>query len=198
MVFSDEHLDVIATGEFVLFADLDRQFLTDLVNTYMSAFALVMLMVLIILRSVRGVLLALIPNMLPAVLVFGVAGWMNYTLDVASLMTASVALGIAVDDTLHLLIWWGKRRADGDSPQESLVSALTHCGAAVVQTSVVCGFSIGLYAFCGFLPTVRFGILLLVMLLTALIGDLLILPALLSTSLANRELRLSEESKLDI
>ena len=187
MILQGEHLDVIATGEFVLFANLDRQFLTDLVTTYYSAFALVMAIVLIIMRSVKSALLAAIPNLLPAMLVFGAAGWLDYSLDVASLMTASVALGIAVDDTLHLLIWWEKRRSAGEDSHQSLISALTHCGAAVVQTSVVCGLSIGLYAFCGFLPTVRFGILLLVMLLVALLGDLLILPALLSTELASKK-----------
>ena len=189
LIFEDEGLKVTASGEFVVFDDLDRQFLNDLITTYSTAFVLVIAVVLIILRSVKGSVLVALPNLLPAVLVFGAAGLMKYTLDVASLMTASVALGIAVDDTLHMLIWWRKRHAAGGSSHRSLVDALNHCGTAVVQTSVVCGFSIGLYAFCGFLPTVRFGILLLVMLLAALIGDLVLLPALLSTSLARKLFR---------
>ena len=185
-VFDEEKLQVITTGEFVLFDDLDRQFLTDLITTYSTAFVLVFVLVLLILRSFAGATLAAMPNLLPAVLVFGVAGMLSLSLDAASLMTASVALGIAVDDTLHLIIWWRNHQVDGASSHDSLKDAMQHCGMAVVQTSVICGFSIGLYAFCGFLPTVRFGILLLVMLLAALVGDLILLPALLSTSLAKR------------
>ena len=185
-VFDEEKLQVITTGEFVLFDDLDRQFLTDLITTYSTAFVLVFVLVLLILRSFAGATLAAMPNLLPAVLVFGVAGMLSLSLDAASLLTASVALGIAVDDTLHLIIWWRNHQVDGASSHDSLKDAMQHCGMAVVQTSVICGFSIGLYAFCGFLPTVRFGILLLVMLLAALVGDLILLPALLSTSLAKR------------
>ena len=148
----------------------------------------VFVFVLVILRSIAGAVLAALPNLLPAMLVFGIAGLLEMSLDAASLMTASVALGIAVDDTLHLVIWWRNRQASGATAHESLINALSHCGMAVVQTSVICGFSIGMYAFCGFLPTVRFGILLLVMLMAALGGDLLLLPALLSTSLAEKSI----------
>ena len=186
-VFDAESATVTATGEFVLFDNLDRQFLGDLVLTYATAFVLVMLVVSLVLRSIKGSLLAILPNMMPAVLIFGAAGFMNCSLDVASLMTASVALGIAVDDTLHLLIWWRSRRVSEATSHQSLVDALEHCGMAVVQSSVICGFSVGLYAFCGFLPTVRFGILLPAMLLAALVGDLLLLPALLSTSIAKED-----------
>ena len=187
-VFQDEQAYVVLTGEFVLFDDLDKQFLTDLIVTYATAFVLVFVFVLVILRSIAGAVLAALPNLLPAMLVFGIAGLLEMSLDAASLMTASVALGIAVDDTLHLVIWWRNRQASGATAHESLINALSHCGMAVVQTSVICGFSIGMYAFCGFLPTVRFGILLLVMLMAALGGDLLLLPALLSTSLAEKSI----------
>jgi len=114
-------------------------------------------------------------------MVLGAAGHLGYALDVASLMTASVALGIAVDDTLHFMLWWKKARADDNAAGDPIEQAMRYSGAAMMQTSLILGMSIVLYAFCGFLPTVRFGLLLCGMMLTALIGDLILLPALLAT-----------------
>ena len=139
------------------------------------------------LRSFRASLIALLPNLFPALVVLGSAGFLGYSLDVASLTTASVALGIAVDDTMHFLLWYKKNRKQSsenseDAPVDNAVySALRYCGTAMVQTSMILGLSIVLYAFCGFLPTVRFGILLSAMMFAALIGDLLLLPALMAT-----------------
>ena len=99
-------------------------------------------------------------------------------------MTASVALGIAVDDTLHFLLWQrdfgsGKYRESRLQNQDRVELAMRYCGRAMLQTSLMLGLSMVLYAFCGFLPTVRFGILMSAMMLAALIGDLVLLPAIL-------------------
>ena len=184
-VFTDEHFEAIPTGEFALFDHVDRQFLTDLIITYSTAFALISVVMLLLLHSPQTMLLVAFPNVFPAMVVLGIGGWLSQSLDVASLMTASVALGIAVDDTLHFVLWYRKRIDAGDSQSAAIEDAMRHCGAAMIQTSVACGFSIVLYAFCGFLPTVRFGILLCSMLLMALVGDLLLLPALLSLNRAD-------------
>ena len=186
-IFAGESLTTIVTGEFVMFDFVDSQFFKELLLTYVTAFVIISLIVLIILRSFKASLIALLPNLFPALVVLGLAGFLGYSLDVASLTTASVALGIAVDDTLHFLLWFKKTRKQGnesseEAPADSAVcSALRYCGTAMVQTSMILGLSIVLYAFCGFLPTVRFGILLSAMMFAALIGDLLLLPALMAT-----------------
>jgi len=186
LVFEGESLEIITTGEFVLFEEVDRQFFSELMKTYLTAFVSISLVVLLILRTPIGLLLALPPNLFPAVMVLGAAGHFGYALDAASLMTASVALGIAVDDTLHFMLWWKEGRAaektDGDRTEgEPIEQAIRYSGNAMMQTSFIIGLSIVLYAFCGFLPTVRFGLLLSGMMLAALIGDLILLPALLAT-----------------
>ena len=77
----------------------------DRLLTYVAAFVIISLTVLVVLRSFKASLIALLPNLFPALVVLGSAGFLGYSLDVASLTTASVALGIAVDDTLHFLLW---------------------------------------------------------------------------------------------
>ena len=179
--FDSETLQVSTTGEFVLLDFVDRQFSRDLLLTYSTAFLLISLMIVTIVGSIRLAIVCTLPNLFPALVVLGGAGLLDRPLDVASLMTASLALGIAVDDTLHFVIRWRGDVARGIQRNEALGNAIVHAGSAMLQTSVICGFSIALYAFCGFLPTVRFGILLAAMLFAALVGDLLLLPALLAT-----------------
>lgn len=181
--FIDESLELTSTGHSIIFDFVEKQFLRDLIVTYGTAFAFISVLILFVLRNVAGVAIASLPNVFPAVVVLGGISMAGIDLDVASLMTASIALGIAVDDTLHFVLWWRKEVRQGMDQQEAIVHAMQHCGLAMIQTTVVCGVSVALYAFCGFLPTVRFGILLSAMLFAALIGDLVLLPAILSTRL---------------
>ena len=176
------------TGPKLVFDQVERQFLTDLRSTYLTAVLVIFAIVLLLVRSVAGCLLLTLPNVFPALLVLGAVALVGLPLDVASLMTASVALGIGVDDTLHYALWWRNRVSHGLSIHNAIVDTMHHCGTAMIQTSIVTGLSVSLYLFCGFLPTVRFGMLLSSMLLAALVGDLVLLPALLSLPVAQRML----------
>jgi predicted RND superfamily exporter protein len=101
-------------------------------------------------------------------------------MDIGSVMTASIALGIAVDDTLHFLAFFRRTvNQPGTSRFSAVLSAYQHCGVAMIQTSVSCGIGLMVYAFSDFVPTSRFAILMAILLLLALLGDLLLLPALL-------------------
>ncbi|MCA9072842.1 MAG: MMPL family transporter, partial [Planctomycetaceae bacterium] len=87
--------------------------------------------------------------------------------------------GIAVDDTLHLMTWFRQNRSQGLAPPEAVTQALVHCGPAMVQTSLI--ISIGLLML---FPTElllirRFGWLMALLVISALIADLVLLPALL-------------------
>lgn len=188
------HVSWTATGSSVVFGKVEDQFLSDLRSTYSTAMLIIVVIVLVLVRSLAVCLLLTLPNVFPAVLVLGTVAMIGLPLDVASLMTASVALGIGVDDTLHYALWWRKRLGDGLSNQAAIVDTMHHCGVAMIQTSLVTGLSVSLYIFCGFLPTVRFGILLSSMLFAALLADLFLLPSLLSMPIARRSLRLKEAS----
>ena len=192
--FPGEELNLLCTGQSRIFRFIEKQFLSDLTVTYGTAFLLISVVILFVMRSIVGVLLVSPPNILPAVVVLGGTSLAGVSLDVGSLMTASIALGIAVDDTLHFVLWWRDKIRGGMDSHEALVHAMQHCGLAMVQTTIVCGVSVALYAFCGFLPTVRFGLLLSGMLFAAIIGDLILLPAILSTRLGRSSIARPEKS----
>ena len=158
--FPDEELSVSASGYSVLTNYLEQRFLRDLALTYLTAFVLMSLLFMAIFRSWRLLAISIVPNLFPAIAVLGGLGLLQFTLDVGSLMTASVALGIAVDDTLHFLLWYRDKSAKGLSSFQATCDALRYCGLAMLQTTVVFGAGLSLYTLCGFLPTVRFGALL--------------------------------------
>lgn len=162
---------------------LERQFLGELKLTYGTAFCVICVIFLFVFRSWKLLLVSLIPNLLPAIAVFGAVAFFKAKLDVGSVITASVALGLAVDDTLHFLLWWKDKRSTGLKSIEASTSALRHCGKAMLQTTLVFGVGVALYGMSNFLPTMRFGLLLAGMMFFAIVGDLVVLPALLGTRL---------------
>ena len=96
-------------------------------------------------------------------------------------MTASVALGIAVDDTVHLLSRFGYRRTHGIGQVQAAYGALVQCGWAMFQTTLVCGLSLMAYWFSDFVPTSQFALLMFALLATALLGVVLLLPAMMAS-----------------
>lgn len=168
------------TGLPLLFEQIEQQFVEDLLITYVGGLILISVTVLVVLRSFRDAATAMIPNVLPAVGVLGGISLLGIKLDVGSVMTASIALGVAVDDTLHFILWFQRQRREGMSAAAAVKSSVQHCGSAILQTSVICGTGLAVLGTAAFLPTARFGLLIALMLGVALIGDLLFLPSMLT------------------
>lgn len=113
--------------------------LRDLFASFLSAFGLVAIVVVIVLRSVTAGLLAALPNLFPAVIIFGIMGWLAVPVDIGAMMTAGVALGIAVDDTFHFLTWYRRGIRDGLQSYDAVQKASDRCARAIIQTTLICG-----------------------------------------------------------
>jgi hypothetical protein len=120
------------------------------------------------------------PNVFPIMLVFGVMGFMGIAVDIGSMMTASVAMGIAVDDTIHFLNWYIRGLDQGMTRKEAIRYSYMSCADSMAQTGLIVGVGLFVFALSTFQPTQRFGVLMLVLLNTATLGDLFVLPALLA------------------
>ncbi len=171
----------VYTGVVPLVFVAQRELLDGLFKSFCLAFALIAVVMTALLRSPTAGLMSMIPNLFPAVLVFGTMGWLGMMVDVGAMMTASVALGIAVDDTLHFLTWFRRSRAAGRSQHGAIVDAYDRCAIAMTQTTMVAGAGLVVFVLSDFQPVSQFGLLMSVLLAAALIGDLVLLPALLAT-----------------
>jgi len=146
--------------------------------------------VVMVFRSVMAGTFSMIPNLFPVVVIFGAMGWtmvlgprMGWSgilVDVGTMMTASVALGVAVDDTVHFLTWFRRGLDKGHDRKGAVMLAYERCGTAMTQTTLIGGLGLSVFAFSTFTPTQRFGVLMLALLAAALVGDLIFLPAVLS------------------
>lgn len=170
---------VILTGGVQIVQEAQEILLRDLFTSFLSAFAVVAVVMMVLLRNVIGGLIAMLPNLFPTIGLFGYMGMIDMPLDIGSVMTASVALGIAVDDTIHLLSRFGSRTAKGMHRKRAAWGAMQQCGLAMLHTTLVCGLSLLVYALSDFVPTRRFAFLMFGLLSMALIGDLVLLPAIM-------------------
>ncbi len=167
------------TGVMALAYEVQRVLLADLFTSFLTAFGLVAVAMAAIQRSVLAGLVAMLPNIFPMLILFGAMGWGGIPVDIGSVMTASVALGIAVDDTLHFLAWYRRELHGGATPRDAVIRCFHHCGRAMMQTSVICSSGLLVYALSDFIPTQRFAWWMVALLMIALLGDLLLLPSLL-------------------
>lgn len=181
----DATVAITCTGISTLFYGAQEQLLTDLKFSFVLAFALITPVMMLILRSIRAGLLAMLPNAFPAVFIFGLLGWTGFPVDLGIMVTASVALGIAVDDTLHFLTWFGRAVRSGQDRDDAIRTTFRMCSRAMLQTSLVCGIGLLAFVLSPFLPARRFGWLMCAMLAAALTGDLIMLPTLLSSRFGN-------------
>jgi uncharacterized protein len=165
-------------------ADVAQELLFDgLIKSFLSTFLLIWLAMLLMLRSFSASAAAMLPNLFPFLALFGALGLSGEPLDIGIVMAASVALGIAVDDTIHFLTQYRTSLAAGVARREAVHQALRHCGSAMFQTTAICVATMAIYVLSDFVPTQRFSWLMCGLLVAALLGDLVMLPALLWTRL---------------
>ena len=167
------------TGVVPLVYKTQRELLVSLQESLVLATLLIAGVLVILLRSIGGGLAAMIPNLFPLVVVFGALGWFNIPVDIGIMMTASVALGVAVDDTIHFVSWFRRGLQRGLTRYEAAMEAYERCATAMVQTTLIAGLGLAVFAFSTFTPTEQFGYLMMTILAAALVGDLILLPALL-------------------
>lgn len=173
-------VEVRYTGLIPLVYETQHQLMAGLVNSLASAFVLIAIVMMFVLKSVRAGALSMIPNIFPVAIVFGLMGWVGIPVDIGTMMTAGVALGVAVDDTMHYLTWFRKGLDEGRDRKGAALLAYERCATAMTQTTLVGGLGLAVFAFSTFTPTQRFGVMMLALLTTALLGDLIFLPALLT------------------
>lgn len=168
----------IPTGTSVVFGESADAIVQGQIESFLFAFLAITIVMVIVLRSVRLGLLSAIPNLAPIACLLGTMGYLDIAFNSFSSMVGSIALGIAVDDTIHILV--GFRRASETQPlREAVRETLAREGTALFSTSAVlfCGF--GVLTLGTFGPTREFGLLTAVAIAVALMADLMILPGLL-------------------
>tara|TARA_B100000959_G_scaffold287293_1_gene370879 strand:- start:5456 stop:6598 length:1143 start_codon:yes stop_codon:yes gene_type:complete len=149
------------------------------IRSFGLAFLIISLILIFVFGSLKLGIIAILPNSFPMLTVFGLMGWIGYKLDTTTLMTAPIIIGIAVDDTIHFLTHYRLSLKRGESISGAINSTLREVGQAITVTTLIL-----MSLFVCFIPVSnvgvsRFSLLALVAVFSALLADLILLPALL-------------------
>jgi len=176
-------IEAFYTGMVPVVYKTQHELHRGLQNSFIASFFMIGIAISFILRSPIAGFLAMIPNLFPVFIVFGFMGLFGTLVDIGTMMTASVALGIATDDTIHFLTWFRHGIDQGMNRAAATRYAFSRSATAMFQTSTIAGLGLAAFALSTFTPTQMFGTMMLAILLTAMLGDLIFLAAMLNTPL---------------
>ena len=172
------YLSIECTGTTVVALRTNDYLVQSLVNSLGLALFFISIVMAVMFKA-RSILFAsLVTNLIPIFTILGIIAWFGVSIRPPTAMTFAVALGIAVDDSLHFLLRYRKELRQGMNRVEAIKSTIINTGSALMITTtiLVSGFSILLFS--AFLPTYQFGLLSASMIGVALLCDITLLPAL--------------------
>lgn len=176
-------LSAVYTGVVPIVYQAQRALLDSLVESTWWSFLTITPIMMLVSRSFFAGAIAMIPNAAPVLFIFGGMGWLEIPVDIGSMMTASIALGVAVDDTIHFLARYREELDHSPNRNAAIVSTYSHCAVPTLQAALISGLGLSVFAFSTFTPTQRFGWLMLCILMAGVVSELVLLPALLASPL---------------
>ncbi|MEE2733670.1 MAG: MMPL family transporter [Pseudomonadota bacterium] len=167
------------SSQLLMFAHMGSNIIRSMVDGSLFTLAFITLFMIVGLRSFKFGLLSIIPNLFPAIVVYGIwsltVGHVNH----AAAMTFSICLGLVVDDTIHFISKYLSARRQGRSPQQAIHDSFIQSGTAIVITSVILICGVLLLSLSNFTVNDTMSLMLAGIISTALLFDLLLLPSLL-------------------
>jgi uncharacterized protein len=176
-IFAGSGIEVLTTGSGRLFSTLDHYLVMSQLTSFGTAFFTVFGVIFVVFRSVRFGFLTIAPNLLPVLAVLGVMGYLGISMNVATVMVASVALGIVDDDTIHFINRYRREAEAGSTTDQAIEIATAHEGRASLTTAIINSMGYGVLLLSEYKPTAWFGGLLALTMATAFLAEVFILPA---------------------
>jgi predicted RND superfamily exporter protein len=175
----DADVQVDVTGLGVVIAASSRLLTLGQVKSLAISLVLIFLVMVVLFLSSMVGLIAIVPNLFPIIVNFGLMGLVGIPLSVATSLIASVAIGLAVDDTIHYLVRYNSEFKKDLNKDRAMRDTLVSVGRPIIFTSLTISLGFSVLIFSHFQPTAIFGFLMVVTMLSALIGDLILLPSLM-------------------
>lgn len=174
-------LEVRTTGKTMLYQSMNGRVVNSFIRSLALAVALIGTIILFSFGSAKLALLSAIPNLVPLFIGAGALYAISGTVDIGTVMVGSVCLGIAVDNTIHILTNYQMHKSEGKTGRDAFERLLTHTGPAMISTTIILVLGFSTLAFGTFVPNVYFGILSAIILGFGLLTDIVLLPAVLLT-----------------
>ena len=172
-------LNAEVTGTALLALRTNSYLVNNLLASFFIALLIITFVMIFMFRSVKMALISILPNIIPMMTMAAVLGFFQIPLRPATAMTFAVAFGIAVDDTLHYLIRY-RMELSHQNYRQANDATLLGTGIAMMSTTAILSAGLLVLTLSEFKPTIEFGMLSVITIVTALLSDITFLPALLS------------------
>jgi predicted RND superfamily exporter protein len=170
------------TGSLILLNGAGDDIVRGQITSLGFAIAMIFVVLWLLFLSVKVGLLSLLPNILAILILFGVMGWAGITLNLGTSVIASIAIGIAVEDAIRYLARLSDETRATDDQDKAIARTIATVGKPIIYASTALGLGFMVFLFSNFVPIQTFGFLTALTVITALVNDLVLLPALLGTT----------------
>jgi predicted RND superfamily exporter protein len=167
------------TGMISLLARTIGNTITSLAKSYAIAMLIITVLMILLIGRLRIGLLSMVPNLAPILLMMGIIGFFHFPMDMFTMMVASIAIGLAVDDTIHFMHNFRRYFEACGDPNEAVFKTLHTTGRAMLVTTTVLSLGFFSYMFASLNNIIRFGFLTGITLIAALLADYFLAPALM-------------------
>ena len=179
-IFPNKRYSVKLTGKSILFLKGTEFLVKNLIFSLCIAIFLIAIFMAFMFKSVKMIVISLIPNLLPLVFTAGAMGFLGITLRPSTILVFTIAFGISVDDTIHFLAKYRQELWDNKfDVTKSVFKSLKETGVSMYYTSIVLFFGFSVFLTSDFGGTIALGGLVSLTLLLAMLTNLLLLPSLL-------------------
>jgi uncharacterized protein len=175
------HAAVTPTGSVYTLVSTVGRLLLDLIRSFGAALLTITLIMVVLLKGLKLGVISMIPNLMPIVWLMGLMGFVGIPVDMNNILIASIAIGLAVDDTIHLLHHFRVYYREEGDPHLAITRALEHSGRAMLSTSVILSLGFFAYMASDMKNIQTFGMLIGLSAALAMIIDLVFTPAFVRT-----------------
>lgn len=177
----DEGLEGTVTGDSVLTLSATKAMISGQLQSILVLLGIIIVIISMLFLDWKVGLIAAIPNIFPVIVLFGVMGLMDIPLNIGTTMAAAIAIGIAVDDTMHFMLRYNSELKSKKSKYAAMYETLHSEALPVFASSLalISGFLV--FSFSSFEPVAQFGLLSAIVMFAALVADFVITPLAIST-----------------
>jgi predicted RND superfamily exporter protein len=173
-------VDVTFTGLMRVISGTVYAMMITMARSYMIAFAVITPLMILLIGHLRLGLLSMIPNLVPILLVLGIMGWIGVPLDAFTLLIGSIAIGLAVDDTIHFMHNFRRYYERSGDVHTAVRDTLESTGQALLFTSLVLSTGFFIFTFASLSSLFFFGLLTGTAIIFAFLADVILAPALMA------------------
>ncbi len=171
-------VSVTTTGMMAILGRVISAVKSSMTRSYIIAFIVITTLMILLIGDLRMGLASMIPNLFPIVVCLGFMGWFDIPLDNFTMLVGAIAIGLAVDDTIHFMHGFRRYNSETGDPREAVRRTLETSGRAMLFTSLVLSAGFLVYTFATLSNMILFGLLTGMAIVIALLADFLIAPAL--------------------